>query len=140
MLTDNVKFGEGAIYIKDSLNTVIGKLGNCVCVEDKSGDNELDALDGARYFAEFIEKQKELSLTISVAAENIIKLKRALGIEKITRKRFIKLLMGYKIQRNDAIKIAEIVHKKMVSYSLITVQSIIKTYEERCKCNGKEIK
>lgn len=140
MPTDNVKFGEGSIYIKDSLNTVIGKLGNCVCIEDKSGDNELDALDGARYFAEFIEKQKELSLTISVAAENIIKLKRALGIEKITRKRFIKLLMGYKIQRNDAIKIAGVVHKKMVSYSLITVQSIIKTYEERCKCNGKEIK
>ena len=51
------------------MSNVIGELDNCKCIKEESEDNK---------FAEFIESQKELSLTVSVATESIIKFKRAL--------------------------------------------------------------
>lgn len=134
MPTENIKFGETKIFMQDKNGDLIKELGNCECVGIKEpGDDKLDSL---RYFAEV---QKELSLTVNVAAEAIIKLKKALGIVKFTRKRFIKLLMGARIQRNDAVKVAEVVHKSKLPYSFAIVQAVIKAYEERCKYNGNEI-
>lgn len=133
MPTENIKFGETKIFMQDKNSDLIKELGNCECVGiEEPGDYKLDSL---RYFAEV---QKELSFTVNVAAEAIIKLKRALGIVKFTRKRFIKLLMGARIQRNDAVKVAEVVHESNLPYSFAIVQAVIKAYEERCKYNERK--
>lgn len=58
-------------------------------------------------------------------------LRNTIFSKKVTRKRFIKLLMSNGIQRNEANKIANYYHKKDGYYLLINVYSEVK--------NGKNI-
>lgn len=115
------------------MSNVIGELDNCKCIKEESEDNK---------FAEFIESQKELSLTVSVATESIIKFKRALGIKKITRKRFKKLLMGCGMQRNDAEIVADAFRESEIQYTPLAVQKVIETInieaEKICRKVGNE--
>lgn len=74
-----------------------------------------------------IAVRDELSFTISVAAKSIIKLKRALGIKEITRKRFKKLLMGCGMQRNDAEIVADAFRESEIQYTPLAVQKVIET-------------
>lgn len=53
--------------------------------------------------------------------------------KKISRKRFIKLLMSYGIQRNDANKIANHYHKKDGCYLLINVYMEVKEWKKKSK-------
>lgn len=47
-------------------------------------------------------------------------------MKKISRKKFIKLLMSYKIQRNEANKIADKIHKQRGQYRLSDVCKYVK--------------
>ena len=65
-------------------------------------------------------------------AENVSDaMKKTIFFKKIKRKRFIKLLMSYGIQRNEANRIANYYHKKDGYYLLINV------YAEVKKCKKK---
>ena len=81
-----------------------------------------DAADAVRYA---IEKEKSKSVSITITRESSIHLQKMLGIERISRKRFIKLLMGCRIQRNDANIFADIVGKNEYGYCPIMVQAVI---------------
>ena len=50
-----------------------------------------------------------------------------LGIERITRKRFKKLLMGCGIQRNEAEIIANEFCKNKIQYTPLAVQKVVET-------------
>lgn len=68
-------------------------------------------------------------------AENIsYVMQKTIFSKKVSRKRFIKLLMSYGIQRNEANKIASYYHKKDGYYLLINV------YMEVKKCQKKQIR
>lgn len=66
----------------------------------------------------------EISFTIE--KNEMKKLKKTLGIQTIKRKRFIKLLMGKGIQKRDAIKITEAVHKACKKYEYFMVDFVTK--------------
>lgn len=67
-----------------------------------------------------IDVFKRVAETVSHSLENTIFSK------KVTRKRFIKLLMSHGIQRNKANKIANYYHKKDGYYLLINVYTEVK--------------
>ena len=58
-------------------------------------------------------------------ADFTIQMQKMLGVQRITRKRFIKLLMGCGFQRNDAQNLAKMVHYEYKRYSPILVQMVI---------------
>lgn len=60
-------------------------------------------------------------------------LKKTIFSKKITRKRFIKLLMSYGIQRNYANKIANYYHKKDGYYLQINVYVEVKEWRKNTK-------
>lgn len=89
--------------------------------EYKEGNKD-DAVDALRCA---IESQTKKVSSITISRESPRSLQKIFGIEKITRKRFIKLLMGCRIQRNEAEEIAKAVHKSQIAYSPIVVQAIL---------------
>ena len=62
---------------------------------------------------------------MTISRESSKHLQKMIGIQKIKRKRFIKLLMGCRIQRNDAEKFADVIHKTELGYSPIMVQAVV---------------
>ena len=52
-------------------------------------------------------------------------MQKMLGVQRITRKRFKKLLMACGMQRNDAEKFADVIHKTELGYSPIMVQAVV---------------
>lgn len=66
------------------------------------------------------------------------KIKKMLGIERITRKRFKKLLMGCGIQRNEAEIIADEFCKNKIPYTPLGVQRVIETINAEAEKREKE--
>lgn len=121
MPTDNIKnIMDGDIYIQDEDGKMnkIAEIQSCESVQN----NQDDAADAVRYA---VEKEKTNSVSVTITRESSIHLQKMLGIERISRKRFIKLLMGCRIQRNDANIFADIVRKNEYSYCPIMVQAVI---------------
>lgn len=71
------------------------------------------------------ESENVNSITLTISRESSRSLQKMFGIEKIKRKRFIKLLMGCRIQRNEAEQLANMIHKSKLDYSPIVVQAIL---------------
>lgn len=65
--------------------------------------------------------------TITFNVKLTEKMKRMLGVERITRKRFKKLLMGCGIQRNEAEIIANEFCKNKIQYTPLAVQKVVET-------------
>lgn len=121
MPTDNIKnIIDGDIYMQDEDGKMnkIAEIQSCESVQN----NQDDAADAVRYA---VEKEKTNSVSVTITRESSIHLQKMLGIERISRKRFIKLLMGCRIQRNDANIFADIVGKNEYGYCPITVQAVI---------------
>ena len=100
----------------------ISKIAEIQNFESVQENNQDDAADAVRYA---IEKEKSKSVSITITRESSIHLQKMLGIERISRKRLIKLLMGCRIQRNDANIFADIVRKNEYGYCPIMVQAVI---------------
>ena len=88
-----------------------------------------DAIDAIRYFVESMT-EGEMSRTIELSKDSIRKILKIKGIERITKKRFKKLLMGYGIQRNDTELLAKSLSENRIRYTPLVVQSIIETIME----------
>lgn len=121
MPTDNIKnIMDGDIYIQDEEGKMnkIAEIQSCESVQN----NQDDAADAVRYA---VEKEKTNSVSVTITRESSIHLQKMLGIQRISRKRFIKLLMGCRLQRNDANIFADLVRKNEYGYCPIMVQAVI---------------
>lgn len=112
---------DGDIFIQDK-DGQINKIAEIQNFESVQENNQDDAADAVRYA---IEKEKSKSVSITITRESSIHLQKMLGIERISRKRFKKLLMGCGFQRNDAQNLAKMVHYEYKRYSPILVQMVI---------------
>lgn len=120
MPTENVKSEPGKVFIKNE----DGEMQELAMCEFHTEDNNDDAVDAMRYAIENT-KGYEATATITMTKEESRRFQKMLGIQKIKRKRFIKLLMGCGIQKNAATQFANIVHKAIGHYTPMTVQRII---------------
>lgn len=123
MPTDKVKgIMEGDIFMQDQDGN-INKIGEITQFENNAADESNDAIDALRYA---VESQKTTgTVTLTISKESSRSLQKMFGIEKVKRKRFIKLLMGCRIQRNEAEQLANMIHKSKLDYSPIVVQAIL---------------
>lgn len=122
MPTDNIKeIMDGDIFMQDQEGN-IKKIAEITQFENGVTDEKDDAIDAMKYA---VEQQKEGTITMTISRESSKHLQKMIGIQKITRKRFIKLLMGCRIQRNDAEKFADVIHKTELGYSPIMVQAVV---------------
>ena len=122
MPTDNIKeIMDGDVFIQDQEGN-IKKIAEITQFESGVTDEKDDAIDAMKYA---VEQQKEGTITMTISRESSKHLQKMIGIQKITRKRFIKLLMGCRIQRNDAEKFADVIHKTELGYSPIIVQAVV---------------
>lgn len=120
MPTEDAKLELGKAFIK----TEDGKVQELAMCEFHTEDNNDDAVDAMRYAIENT-KGYEATATITMTKEESRRFQKMLGVQKIKRKRFIKLLMGCGIQKNAATQFANIVHKAIGHYTPMTVQRII---------------
>lgn len=127
MPTENSNLMSKELFFEDRFGNIqkLGKIEELQQFESKT-DEKYDAVDALRYAVDnFIDVKKGGTFTIQITKDASRRFKKTLGIERITRKRFIKLLMGCRIQRNDAEKFANIVRKNGVAYTPVIVQIII---------------
>lgn len=113
----------------DSEKEEVRPIGNEVkdiFVNEKYND---DAIDAIRYFVESMT-EGEMSRTIELSKDSIRKILKMYGLERITKKRFKKLLMGCGIQRNDTELLAKSLSENRIRYTPLVVQSIIETIME----------
>lgn len=122
MPTDNIKeIMDGDIFMQDQEGN-IKKIAEITQFENGVTDEKDDTIDAMKYA---VEQQKEGTITMTISRESSKHLQKMIGIQKIKRKRFIKLLMGCRIQRNDAEKFADVIHKTELGYSPIMVQAVV---------------
>ena len=113
----------------DSEKEEVSPIGNEVkdiFVDEMYNDNAIDAI---RYFVESMT-EGEMSRTIELSKDSIRKILKMYGLERITKKRFKKLLMGCEIQRNDTELLAKSLSENRIRYTPLVVQSIIETIME----------
>ena len=116
------KINLGSVFIKNEDGTIQELKGiTSIKAENEKENNELNYIKDAVKGADITSKE----ITINISKESSITMQKMLGINKISKKRFIKLLMGCRIQRNDAIEFARIVKKCGFSFSPIMVQAVI---------------
>lgn len=85
-----------------------------------------DAVDAIRYAVENT-KGYTATTTFTITKEELIRMQKMLGVQRITRKRFKKLLMGCGIQRNEAEIIANGFCKNKIQYTPLAVQKVVET-------------
>ena len=96
--------------------------------------NEDDAIDAMKYGVEGMTSG-EISMAIEIPKERVRQILKMNGLERITRKRFKKLLMGCGIQRNEAEIIANEFCKNKIQYTPLAVQKVVETIiKEAEKC------
>ena len=136
MPTEDIKQGPGKTFIK----TVDEKL-ECVGIVPQVED---DPAEDIRNYGIGTAVSRELEFSCTLTKETARRFQKMLRIQKITRKRFIKLLMGCGIQKNAATQFANIVHETIGHYTPITIQRIIEWLilrtEEARKRNEKSVR
>lgn len=126
MPTDSVKeIMDGDIFIQDKEGNM-NKIVEIAQFESIATDEKDDAADALRYAVENT-KGYTGAATFTITKEASIRIQKMLGVQRITRKRFMKLLMGCGIQRNDAEIIAKELHNNKISYTPYAVQNIFET-------------
>lgn len=100
--------------------------------ESKEENND-DALDAMRYAVECMTEgeksitEGEISMAIELSRDKVRQILKLYGLERITRKRFKKLLMGCGMQRNDAEIVAKTFGESKIQYTPLAVQRVIET-------------
>lgn len=121
MPTENNGIVPGKVFMQTNENEELKEL-QCCKIEANTMDDKADA---TRYAVEGM--QRSSSITVTISRESSMYLQKMLGIQRITRKRFIKLLMGCGIQRNDAEVIAEAFHENRIQFTPLAVQRVFET-------------
>ena len=98
--------------------------------------NEDDAIDAMKYGVEGMTSG-EISMTIEIPEEKVKQILKMHGLNKITRKRFKKLLMGCGMQRNDAEIVTNAFRESEIQYTPLAVQKIIETINMEAEKEGK---
>lgn len=80
----------------------------------------------------------EISMAIEIPKEKVKQILKMHGLNRITKKRFKKLLMGCGMQRNDAEIVARAFHKNKIQYTPLGVQKIIETINAEAEKRQKE--
>lgn len=120
MPTDNKETISRKVLIKSITDEIIREL---QCYEFKAEPSD-DKVDAIRYYtARATGNWYNGELTLSKEASR--RLLKVMGENRITRKRFIKLLMGYGIQRNKAQDIAKFAHIHGWKYTPNLVKTIV---------------
>ncbi len=131
MSIEDLKQEMGKAFIKTADGEIQElKLKSIIGVEITSANKD-DAIDTMKYA---IDPTKEETLNITISRELSNKI---LGINRISRKRFIKLLMGCRVPKNAAIQFAEIVHRQIGYYTPMIVQKTIEWLIEESKKDEK---
>lgn len=125
MPTENSDIMSKELFFEDRFGNVqkLGKIEELQQYENKTDERD-DAVDALRYAVENTKGYTGIA-TITMTKEASIQMQKMLGVQRITRKRFIKLLMGCGFQRNDAQNLAKMVHYEYKRYSPILVQMVI---------------
>lgn len=97
-----------------------------LCNYEHKEENSDEAVDEMEYATKGMT-EGEMSMSIDISKESTRKILKMYGLERITRKRFKKLLMGYGLQRNDAEVIAEQFCEDHIPYTTLCVQQVIET-------------
>lgn len=121
MPTEESGFKPEKILFKDQ-DGIIKELAS---YETKKEEND-DAADTMKYVAKCIT-EGETSMTIELPKDRSRQILKMAGLERITRKRFKKLLMGCGMQRNDAEVIAKQFCNEQIPYTPLGVQQVIET-------------
>ena len=88
---------------------------------------DINTVDSEEKYEDIEPSEFTGQCTVTFDVKQTGKMKKMLGIERITRKRFKKLLMGCGMQRNDAEVIAEAFHKNKIRYTPLAIQQVIET-------------
>lgn len=125
MPTENNNLIPGELFFEDRFGNIqkLGKIEELQQYGSKTDEKD-DAVDALRYAVENT-KGYTGTATYTMTKEASIQMQKMLGVQRITRKRFIKLLMGCGFQRNDAQNLAKMVHYEYKRYSPILVQMVI---------------
>lgn len=125
MPTENSDLISKELFFEDRFGNIqkLGEIEELQQYESKTDEKD-DAVDALRYAVENT-KGYTGTATFTMTKEASIQMQKMLGVQRITRKRFIKLLMGCGIQRNDAQNLAKMVHYEYKRYSPILVQMVI---------------
>lgn len=125
MPTENNNLIPGELFFEDRFGNIqkLGEIEELQQYESKTDEKD-DAVDALRYAVENT-KGYTGTATYTMTKEASIQMQKMLGVQRITRKRFIKLLMGCGFQRNDAQNLAKMVHYEYKRYSPILVQMVI---------------
>lgn len=121
MPTESNEINPGKLLYKDQ-EGIIKELCNYECKEENSDY----AVDAIRYAFEGMTEGR-MSMSLDISKESTRKILKIYGLERITRKRFKKLLMGCRIQRNDAEVIAKQFCDEQLPYTPLAVQTILET-------------
>ncbi len=121
MPTEESGFKPEKILFKDQ-DGIIKELAS---YETKKEEND-DAVNAMEYAAKCIT-EGETSMTIELPKDRVRQILKMTGLERITRKRFKKLLMSCGMQRNDAEVIAEQFCNEKIPYTPLGVQQVIET-------------
>lgn len=125
MPTDNIKnIMDGDIYMQDE-DEKMNKIAEIQSFESMQ-NNQDDAVDAMKYAIKGMT-EGEISMSIDISKESKRKVLKIYGLERITRKRFKKLLMGCGMQRNDAEIVADAFKESEIQYTPLAVQKVIET-------------
>lgn len=129
---------QGILPRKVFLKGQEGSIKELATYESKEENND-DALDAMRYAVECMAEEEkcitegEISAAIELSRDKARQILKLYGLERITRKRFKKLLMGCGMQRNDAEVIAEQFCNDKIPYTPLGVQQVIETIIKEIK-------
>lgn len=115
---------DGDIFIQDK-DGQINKIAEIQSFESMQENNN-DAVDAMRYAVKGMT-EGEMSMTIDIKRQSVRRILKVYGLEKITRKRFKKLLMGCGMQRNEAEIVANAFKESEINYTPLAVQKVIET-------------
>ena len=121
MPTESKELGPGKLLYKDQ-EGIVRELCSYECKEE----NNDDVVDAMEYAVKSMT-DGEMSMSLGISKESTRKILKMYGLERITRKRFKKLLMGCRLQRNDAEVIVEQFCDEQIPYTPLAVQQIIET-------------
>lgn len=121
MPTEDRELNMGKLLYKDQDRT-IKELAN---YEFKEENND-DVIDAMQYATKGIT-EGGMSITLEFPKEKVRHFLKIYGLERITRKKFKKLLMGCGMQRNDAEVVANAFRESEIQYTPLAVQKVIET-------------
>lgn len=97
-----------------------------LCSYECKEENNDDAVNAMEYAIKGMT-DSEISMSLDISKESIRRILKIYGLERITRKKFKKLLMGCGLQRNDAEVIAKQFCDEQIPYTPLGVQQVIET-------------